>query len=297
LSYLSDRKRYSSHTLRNYRIDLQDFRAYLAGRGTGTEDTRADFPAAGVDTRMIREYAGNLFGRMRRSSIARKLSALRSFFRFLEREGMVGANPAADLSAPRLERHIPSYLPVDDAFRLLERPDRDTLRGLRDRAILEVLYSCGLRVSEAESLCLSSIREGDRLVNVIGKGNKERILPIGKTALRALALYLEAVLPVRKKLGKEGPEAPLFLNRGGGRLTSRGIRRVVKRHAAEIGLPGDISPHSIRHSFATHMLDGGADLRAVQELLGHASLSTTQIYAHVSLDRLMEVYDKAHPRK
>jgi len=297
LSYLSDRKRYSSHTVRNYRIDLQGFCAYLDRRGGETRGGRPDFPAATVDTRMIREYAGSLFGRMQRSSIARKLSALRSFFRFLEREGAVDGNPAADLAAPRLERHIPSYLPVDDAFRLLERPSADALPGLRDRAILEILYSCGLRVGEAESLGLSSIRHQDRLVSVVGKGNKERIVPIGKTALKAVALYLEAAVPLRKKLGEEGPEAPLFLNCRGGRLSARSIRRVVKRYAGEIGLPGDISPHSVRHSFATHMLDGGADLRAIQELLGHASLSTTQIYAHVSLDRLMEVYDKAHPRK
>jgi len=234
---------------------------------------------------------------MERSSIARKLSALRSFFRFLEREGAVEVNPAAELSAPRFRRHLPSYLPVDDAFRLLERPRADGLLGLRDRAVLEILYSCGLRVSEAESLDLSSVRQGDRLVSVVGKGNKERILPIGRTALQALARYLDAAGPLRKRLGKDGPDAPLFLNRGGGRLTARSIRRLVKRYAGEIGLPGDISPHSVRHSFATHMMDGGADLRAVQELLGHASLSTTQIYAHVSLDRLMEVYDKAHPRK
>jgi integrase/recombinase XerC len=185
---------------------------------------------------------------------------------------------------------------VDDVFRLLERPDRKKPLGLRDLAILEVLYSCGIRVSELEALTISSVDFEERLVTVIGKGDRERIVPIGRIALKAVRDYLEATRDLRKGDGYDSRDAPLFINFRGGRLSGRSIGRIIKRYATESGLNPEISPHSMRHTFATHLLDGGADLRSVQELLGHASLSTTQRYTHVSLDRLMEVYDKAHPR-
>jgi integrase/recombinase XerC len=181
-------------------------------------------------------------------------------------------------------------------FRLLEGPDRAKPLGLRDLAILEVLYSCGIRVSELSGLNLSSIEFDQRLVKVLGKGNKERIVPIGRKALRAIQEYVEATLPLRKKVQGEPQDEPLFINFRGGRLTTRSIGRVVKKYASQCGLMTEITPHSLRHTFATHLLDGGADLRSVQELLGHVSLSTTQKYTHVSLEKLMEVYDKAHPR-
>jgi integrase/recombinase XerC len=187
-------------------------------------------------------------------------------------------------------------LPIDDVFRLLERPRKDTLLGLRDLAILEVLYSCGLRVSELEALDASHIDFEERLVTVIGKGDKERIVPIGRTALNALGAYLEKTSDIRRKAGTELPHAPLFINHRGQRLTGRSMARIIKRYAREAGLSPEVSPHAMRHTFATHLLDGGADLRSVQELLGHESLSTTQKYTHVSMDRLMEIYDKAHPR-
>jgi integrase/recombinase XerC len=181
-------------------------------------------------------------------------------------------------------------------FRLLEGPDRARPLGLRDLAILEVLYSCGIRVSELAGLNLSSIDFDQRLVKVLGKGNKERIVPIGRKALRAIQDCVEATLPLRKKTQRDPQDEPLFINFRGGRLTTRSIGRVVKKYASQCGLMTEITPHSLRHTFATHLLDGGADLRSVQELLGHVSLSTTQKYTHVSLEKLMEVYDKAHPR-
>ena len=245
---------------------------------------------------MIREYLGLLYGRYKNKTIARKLSSIRSFFSFLERTGVSAENPAADILTPKQEKHAPSYLPVDEMFRLLERPDRSKPLGLRDLAILEVFYSCGIRVSELEGLNLSSIDFEQRLIRVMGKGNKERIIPIGRSALSAVRGYMDAFASRRRKIHGSESEGPLFLNVRGGRLSSRGIYNVVKKYAREGLLTGDISPHALRHTFATHLLDGGADLRAVQDLLGHVSLSTTQKYTHVSMDRLMEIYDKAHPR-
>lgn len=297
ISYLRDQKGYSKHTLRNYLIDLTQFSEFLVKReALPQDDQKLDLDMDAIDALVIREYLGSLFGRFERSTIARKLSAVRSFFIFLEKKGMVRANPAGDVATPKLEKYIPVYLPVDDVFRLLERPDRKKPLGLRDLAILEVLYSCGIRVSELEALDISSVDFEGRLVTVIGKGNRERIVPIGRIALKAVRDYLEATRGLRKGHGYDSRDAPLFINFRGGRLSGRSIGRIIKRYATESGLNPEISPHSMRHTFATHLLDGGADLRAVQELLGHASLSTTQKYTHVSLDRLMEVYDKAHPR-
>jgi integrase/recombinase XerC len=214
----------------------------------------------------------------------------------LERKGLTRWNPAADIATPKLEKNMPTYLLVDEVFRLFERPDKEKPLALRDLAILEVLYSCGFRVSELEALTLSSIDFDERLVRVIGKGDKERIVPIGRQALKAVKKYLEATQYLRRKNADISQSAPLFINFRGKGLSGRSIGRIIKKYAIESGLTADVSPHSMRHTFATHLLDGGADLRAVQELLGHESLSTTQKYTHVSLDRLMEVYDKAHPR-
>ena len=252
--------------------------------------------AGSVEPVVVREYLGSLYGRLKRSSIARKLSVVRSFFRFLEKEDPNCGNPAAEIGTPKLERVIPPYLPVDDVFRLLERPDRSKPLGTRDLAILEVLYSCGFRAGELASLNVGNVDFHGRLVKVTGKGNKERIVPIGRKALSVVKEYLETTRRLRGKTGVFLPGSPLFINFRGGRLTTRSMGRIIKKYVIEAGLPSDISPHSMRHSYATHLLDGGADLRSVQELLGHESLSTTQKYTHVSIDRLMEVYDKAHPR-
>jgi integrase/recombinase XerC len=297
--YLRNQKNYSEHTIRNYKIDLRQFSEFVAmqeERSQGENSDPNDTGIERIDSQVIRAYLGSLYGRFRRSTIARKLSAVRSFFLFLERKGLSQFNPAADIATPKLEKTIPSYLLVDEVFRLLERPERGKPLALRDLAILEVLYSCGFRVSELEALTLSSIDFDERLVTVIGKGNKERIVPIGRQALRAVRNYLEATQSLRQKNGDISRREPLFINFRGRALSGRSIGRIIKKYAIESGLTHDVSPHSMRHSFATHLLDGGADLRAVQELLGHESLSTTQKYTHVSLDRLMEVYDKAHPR-
>jgi integrase/recombinase XerC len=296
IDYLRDQKGYSRHTLRNYNIDLRQFSEFLVTKKALREGKNANLDVEAIDALSIREYLGSLYGRLRRSTIARKLSAVRSFFVFLERKGLIKKNPAVDIATPKLEKYLPSYLPVDEVFRLLERPEQTKPLGLRDLAILEVLYSCGIRASELEALNLSSIDFDERLVKVIGKGDKERIVPIGRQALQAVRNYLEKTQYLRKKAETHSQDAPLFINFRGGRLSARSIGRIIKRYAIESGLTSEISPHSMRHTFATHLLDGGADLRSVQELLGHKSLSTTQKYTHVSLDRLMEVYDKAHPR-
>lgn len=297
LDTLGTQKGYSAHTIKNYRVDLSHFLRFLADkqRLAGEGEVQPDLES--IDFLVIREYLGSLFGRYRRSTIARRLSAVRSLFHFIEREGFSWGNPAADISTPKQGKYIPVHLPVDEMFRLLEGPDREKPLGLRDLAILEVLYSCGIRVSELSGLNLSSIDFEQRLVRVVGKGNKERIVPIGRKALRAIESYLEATRPLRQEAEKGVQDPPLFINFRGGRLSTRSIGRIVKKYANECGLVTEVTPHSLRHTFATHLLDGGADLRSVQELLGHVSLSTTQKYTHVSLERLMQVYDKAHPRR
>ena len=296
IEYLSNQKRYSLHTIRNYQIDLRQFSEFVTLREERPEGENSDPGIGMIDSQVMRTYLGSLYGQFRRSTIARKLSAVRSFFLFLERKGLTKWNPAADIATPKLEKYMPTYLLVDEVFRLLERPEKEKPLGLRDLAILEVLYSCGFRVSELEALTISSIDFDERLVRVIGKGDKERIVPIGRQALQAVRNYLEATQYLRRRSVYISRDEPLFINFRGGALSGRSIGRIIKKYAIESGLTADVSPHSMRHTFATHLLDGGADLRAVQELLGHESLSTTQKYTHVSLDRLMEVYDKAHPR-
>ncbi|MBN2123191.1 MAG: tyrosine recombinase XerC [Deltaproteobacteria bacterium] len=296
LDYLRSQRGCSEHTVRNYRVDLRHFLEFLEGRETSSGQDTVESDLESLDFRTFRDYLGSIYGNYRRSTVARKLSAVRSFFRFAEKRGVIRSNPAADISSPKLEKYIPNYLPVDEMFRLLEAPDKGKPLGMRDLAILEVLYSCGIRVSELAGLNVSSIDFDQRLVRVLGKGNKERVVPIGRSALKAVRGYINATLPLRRKAERDPQGVPLFLNFRGGRLTSRSIHKVVKKYGKESGLMTEISPHSLRHTFATHLLDGGADLRSVQEMLGHVSLSTTQKYTHVSLDRLMEVYDKAHPR-
>jgi integrase/recombinase XerC len=296
LGYLRSQRGYSEHTVRGYRRDLYQLYHFVAEKGGLPAEKGRGTTVDKLDLSLIREYVGDLFGRYKRASIARKLSAIRSFMHFLEKRGLRRGNPASDLSTPKLGRTIPAHLPVDDMFRLLKGPDRRKLLGLRDLAIIELLYSCGLRVAELAGLDASSIDFEQRLVRVLGKGNKERIIPVGRTALTVIRQYLDESLVIRKKRHREKDAGPLFLNNRGSRLTTRSIGRIIKRYARDCGLAIDISPHALRHTFATHMLDGGADLRSVQEFLGHVSLSTTQRYTHVSLDRLMEIYDKAHPR-
>lgn len=248
-----------------------------------------------VDALTIREYLANLYQKNRKSTIARKLSAVRSFFRFLMRQGLIESNPAEGVLTPKQEKKIPSYLTVDDMFRLLDAVPDDRLFDLRNRAIFETLYATGVRISELAGLNTIDVDLDEKLIKVSGKGNKERIVPMGDKAVHAIQAY-------RMRLYQESgisweDDGPLFLNKFKGRLTSRSMARCLDQLVRSCGMLVSVSPHTLRHTFATHMLNAGADLRAVQELLGHESLSTTQKYTHVNIDRLMEVYDQAHPRK
>jgi integrase/recombinase XerC len=293
LRYLQTEKGYSNHTVRNYDSDLRQFLQFVATK-KGTQGNLSD--SNYIDYNLIRSYLAERFDTSRRTTIARKLSALKSFFRFLELRGFCSINPASEIATPKQEKYIPTYLPIDDMFALLEKPDREKPSGLRDLSILELLYSSGLRVSELVNLNIEHLDRKARLVRVSGKGGKERVVPVGRKAIAAVSEYLEQTAQQRKRPGYGTDQGPLFLNNRSGRLSSRSVHRLVKRYSRECGITTEISPHSIRHTFATHLLDGGADLRSIQEMLGHASLSTTQKYTHMSIDKLMEVYDKSHPR-
>jgi len=284
----------SAHTVRNYVSDLRQLRAYLLEHRVALTAVADDVDLARVDGLAIRGFLASLLKHNRKSSVGRKLSATKGFFRFLLRRGHVSADPTIGVATPKKEQQLPVHLTVDDMFRLLDAPPRETAAGLRDRAILEVIYSCGLRVSEVVGLDWSDIDLELEVVRVRGKGGKERLVPIGRTALTALGAYRaqrEALCP--RRLYDPGA---VCLNRRGRRLTTRSVARMVEGYVLASGLATRASPHALRHSFATHLLNAGADLRAIQELLGHASLSTTQRYTHVNLDQLMRVYDKAHPR-
>jgi integrase/recombinase XerC len=280
LEYLGVERGASPHTLRSYAADLTEFTRFL------TEEKIGGLP--GADTRAVRAYVARLHQRrLSKATIARKLAAVRSCFRFLARRGALPANPARQVRSPRLGRRLPSFLPVDEATILLNAPPEPTTAGARDRALLELLYASGLRVAEGCGLDLDDLDEARRTVRVVGKGDKERVVPVGETALEALAAYLAM-------RGRQ--RGPLFLNARGGRLTPRSAHRIVRARARQVGIDQRVTPHTLRHSFATHMLGAGADLRLIQELLGHSRLSTTQRYTHVSPEHLMRVYDRAHPR-
>jgi len=292
LKHLSLERNGSDHTCRAYLNDLCRFEAFLMEHGLAAGPDGGADPGR-VDHVMIRAYLSSLYRINRKSSIARKMAAIRSFFAFLLRNGVIRSNPAKLVNTPKQEKRIPVALSVDDAFRLVEFPGEGHTGETRDRAILELLYSSGLRVGELVGLDMDSVDLELGVVRVIGKGQKERIVPVGSKAVTALKNYLDQR---QRFLGEDGGQQAFFLNLRGGRLTSRSVARIVKKYATRCGILKGISPHSLRHTFATHLLDGGADLRGIQELLGHASLSTTQKYTHVSIDRIMDVYDRAHPR-
>ena len=281
--YLDTERNVSPHTIAAYRRDLEQLKAFVAretGRSAGIGD---------VNHLLLRRYLALLGKRAKKSSVGRKLAAIRSFFRFLVRQGMVAINPAELIATPKKENRLPFHLDIDQVTTLVEAPQEDDKHALRDRAILELLYSCGLRVSELTGLAIGDLDLSGGMVRVLGKGGKERIVPVGSRAIEAIRGYLQG----RGELGGSGA---LFLNTRGQRINRRSVARIVDLHVLRIAAFKRISPHILRHTFATHMLEGGADLRAIQELLGHASLSTTQKYTHVGIDRLMEVYDKAHPK-
>src|SRR2546423_9624829 len=288
----------SEHTLRNYRIDLGQFYDHLAPTDAQT-GARREFDIRQIDHITIREWLSQLHAeKKQKTSIARKLAALRTFFQFLLRESVVEMNPAKLVATPRLEKKLPNHLSVEDAIRFIETPDLETDLGKRDRAILEMLYGTGVRVSELVKMNLHDVDFRNRMVRVKGKRRKERVVPFGEPALYALMRYLTEVRPAflnNAPIAERDNEA-VFLNYQGTRITTRSVGRMVDKYIVQCAGIHNISPHALRHSFATHLLDSGADLRDIQELLGHARLSTTQIYTHVSMEKLIEVYDRAHPK-
>ncbi|HEX9425650.1 MAG TPA: tyrosine recombinase XerC [Pyrinomonadaceae bacterium] len=297
LEHLRYERNLSEHTLRNYQSDLEQFHDYLAPAHPKT-GKRIEPTLAAIDHITIREWLATLHAaRKQKTSIARKLAALRTFFQFLVREGTLDMNPAKLVATPRLEKKLPKHLSIEEAIKFVETPDLETDLGKRDRAMLELMYATGVRVAELTKLNLGHVDFKNRLIRVTGKRRKERIVPFGEPALAALKMYLE----VREKFLDAAPVSerepePLFLNYQGTRITTRSVGRVVEKYIRICAGRYDISPHALRHSFATHLLDSGADLRDIQELLGHARLSTTQIYTHVSMEKLIQVYDKAHPK-
>lgn len=277
LRYLEIEKNASKHTLLNYKLDLDNFKKFL--------DTKT---LQQVDYLEIRKYLAFLKQiNLKSRTVARHLSCLKSFFHFLTKEGYAKINPAQALSNPKLEKKLPIFLSEEEVTKLIESPGLETPAGLRDRAILETLYSTGIRVSELTALNFDSIDFISGIVKVLGKGKKERLVPIGDKAIRAIRNYLDK---------RNNQSTILFLNKNNRRLSDRGIRLILDKYIHLISLREKISPHVLRHTFATHLLNHGADLRSVQELLGHASLSTTQIYTHVTTQRLKDVYNQAHPR-
>jgi len=288
---LASEKGYSPNTCRAYGADLKEFLAFLSP----SDDTAHPVCLDDISVIAIRGYLAFLHKKkMDKSTVSRKLSVLRSFFRYLEKRGIMTGNPARAVLSPKIGRKIPAFLSVDDMFRLLDAITGDTLLDLRNRAIFETIYSTGIRVSEAAGLDAAHVETDERVFRVYGKGAKERVVPVGKKALASIAAYRTRLF---EETGIGAEEGPLFLNKNRGRLTTRSMDRILKQTALRCGLTVSLSPHALRHSFATHMLDAGADLRTVQEILGHKSLSTTQKYTHLSMDKLMEVYDHAHPRK
>lgn len=293
--HLVAEKNASPHTVTGYLKDLEQFCAFLRQSGHAC-NAEGVIDIHQVDRLAVRSYLAYLYERRCcGSTMNRKLSSLSTFFQFLCRENYVTANIAKTISAPRKKEPLPAYLTVDEMFRLLDLPAKEGFIGLRDRAMLELFYSTGMRISELVGLTLDAVRPEERRVKVLGKGRKERILPLGRHAVATLHTYLDQR---RELLARKKPEPPpqqLFLNARGGAITARGVRKILDRYLGP-AFSRKLSPHSIRHSFATHLLEGGADLRSIQEMLGHASLSTTQKYTHLTIDRLMETYDKSHPR-
>jgi len=294
IQHLQYERNASPHTIRNYRSDLEQFRVFLI-QHTGEEEV----PVKSIDALRIRAYLAHLFeAEKKKTSIARKLSAVRAFFKFLVREGAVKENPSKTVSTPKLARTLPRIMTEEEMNEFLNRMAEGAATGdpvlIRDRAILELLYASGLRVSELVGLDLRQVNFGDGMVLVRGKGDKERIVPFGSKARDALNAYL----PVRERTLHENKKnsGALYLNQRAGRLTTRSVDRLLKKYVRQLFPNVRVSPHGLRHAFASHLLAEGADLRAIQEMLGHKSLATTQKYTQVSIKQLMDVYDKSHPK-
>ena len=285
INYLEAERGVSPYTVRNYTTDLLDFFDFVRAKGISSLKE--------VDRHTLRGYLSHLVEQgFVKASIARKLSAIRSFYRYLLREETISASPIATTSSPKLDKRLPSFLTVEETVRLLEAPDLSTPQGQRDHALLELLYASGLRVSELVNLDLGQVNLDTNEIRVWGKGSKERVVLIGEPAAQALRVYLSQGRP---ELSGKKKSSALFLNRYGGRLPARRIQKILEKYASLTNIDKRVHPHLLRHTFATHLLDGGADLRVVQELLGHAQLSSTQIYTHVSKSQARKVYLSAHP--
>ena len=289
--YLADERRSSARTVETYIRDLRSFRNYVRDQGLPT-DARA------LDIVALRGFLSSLFGSNQASTMKKKVSAISSFFKFLLKRRIIDQNPASGLRSPKIAKSLPRFLTVEQAFRVMDAPLKEEKRArplkARDQALLETLYGTGVRVSELAGMNLDHCDFTELEVRVLGKGGKERIVPLGKSAVEAIQAYLPERGPLLEK-AKEGDPDALWLSRNGRRLSVRQVQNVVRRHGTLGAGRGDLHPHAMRHTCATHLLDAGADLRSIQELLGHSSLSTTQKYTHVSVDRLMKVYDRAHP--
>jgi len=285
INYLEAERNASRYTVRNYTSDLLDFFGFLRDREIISLNE--------VDRHVVRDYLSQLIERgFVKGSIARKLSAIRSFYRYLLREEMISTSPVESTSSPKLDRRLPSFLSIEEISRLIETPDLSTPEGQRDRALLELLYASGLRVSELVNLDMEQVNLNTNEIRVWGKGSKERVVLMGKPAASALIAYLDQGRP---KLSGNKKSSALFITRYGQRLIERRVQRILEKYANIAGIEKRVHPHMLRHTFATHLLDGGADLRVVQELLGHANLSSTQIYTHVTQSQARKAYLSAHP--
>jgi len=296
-NHLATERNLSPHTRRSYLADLGQFRAFLEETGLLPAGGSEPEQLAAIDHMAVRSFLGLLYRRkVRKVTIVRKIAALRTFFNYLVREGRLRVNPAEMVQAPKAEKYLPAFLPVEEMFSLLDLAFPDDTAGARDRAMLELFYSSGVRVSELTGLNLGDIDVRQGLLKVRGKGKKERIVPVGGKALRSVQDYLAKRGEWDRKNQTAGGDAPLFLSRNGTRIATRSVARVLDRCALQSGINKKVSPHTLRHSFATHLLDAGADLRSIQEMLGHENLSTTQKYTSVTVAKLMEIYDRAHPK-
>lgn len=280
--YLEMEKGAAFNTERAYKSDIEDFIKFI--EASAVEE---------IDHNAIRAYIVHIYKDLKKSSLSRKISAIKVFFKFMKKKGYIDENTALVIKNPRIEKHLPKFYTIDEMFHFLDFLPKDGWLNIRNMAIFELMYSTGMRASEALTMDMEDLHMDGMWVKVKGKGGKERILPFGDKAKEAIDAYLEAV----KKALKYEPKSALFINARGGRLTYRGLLKIMKKHQIKAHLFKNISLHGLRHSFATHLLDNGADLRSIQELLGHAKLSTTQRYTHVSMDKLMEIYDKSHPRR
>lgn len=291
--YLEVERNVSVHTRKAYIADIQEFTRFLHSNGF----IKKTDEIIKMEPETIRAYLGYLYRqKVKKVTVNRKVSSLRAFCKYALRTGKIKNNPAEMVQTPKIEKYIPTFLSVDETFQLLDAQGGKSSLDLRSRAMMELFYSSGLRLSELAGLNVMDIDFNQQLVKVRGKGKKERIVPVGKTALQAVKEYLENTGELRRNFDADVFKNPLFLNVRGKRITTRSIARIVNEAASKSGIGRKISPHALRHSFATHLLNAGADLRSIQELLGHESLSTTQKYTAVNINHMMEVYDKAHPR-